>query len=501
MGSTFLVKCTGKLEVTQVFSPQLPFFRILLSALTTRIMIEATKRAEKWLFNIICFHAFLLLVLTKIAAAGTTVSYLPGFDGELPFKLQTGYIGVGEWNESQLFYYFVESQRNPEMDPLMLWLAGGPGCSTLFAILYEQGPLVFDYANFNGSLPILHLNPYAWTQANVIYLDQPVGTGFSYSTTQENYHVDDTKSAAQTYEFLRKWLLEHPQYLTNKLFIGGNSYAGIPLPIVVQHIVNGNEAGLEPLMNLKGYTLGSPCTDHFIDFNSRLPAAYRLSLISEELYEYAKLHCGGDYVNVNSSNTECASAINEYKELVLQIEKDNILDPICQTASLGTNEARRQLEHEPEGANSCKEYNYVLSEVWANDRRVQEALHVRENTKGVWERCNSSLAYTKTVRSSVEFHRNLSKKSLQVLIYSGDHELIFTHIGTHNWVRTLNLTKDENWRAWFVDGQVAGFTEKYINGDYTLIFATVKGAGHVPTEYKPNECLALMDRFFGYYPL
>ncbi|TXG61089.1 hypothetical protein EZV62_012452 [Acer yangbiense] len=162
------------------------------------------------------------------------------------------YIGVGESNESQLFYYFVESQRSPALDPLMLWLTGGPGCSVLSAFFYENGPVAFDYGNYNGSLPQLHLSPYAWTKGlNIIYVDAPVGTGFSYSTTQENYYVNDTKSATQIYEFLRKWLIEHPQFLNNQLFIGGDSYAGIPLPMVVQHVLDGNQIGLEPTMNLK----------------------------------------------------------------------------------------------------------------------------------------------------------------------------------------------------------------------------------------------------------
>ncbi|KAK3221288.1 hypothetical protein Dsin_008313 [Dipteronia sinensis] len=172
-------------------------------------------------------------------------SELPGFDGELPCYLETGYIGVGESNKSQLFYYFVESQRSPAHDPLMLWLTGGPG------------PVAFDYGFYNGSLPSLHLTPYTWTKGlNIIYVDAPVGTGFSYSTTQENYYVNDTKSAAQTCEFLRKWLIEHPQFLNNQLFIGGDSYSGFPPPMIVQHVLDGNQIGLEPTMTLKNSKMG-----------------------------------------------------------------------------------------------------------------------------------------------------------------------------------------------------------------------------------------------------
>ena len=49
------------------------------------------------------------------------------------------YVGVGESEELQLFYYFVKSERNPEKDPLMLWLTGGPACSAVSALFFELG--------------------------------------------------------------------------------------------------------------------------------------------------------------------------------------------------------------------------------------------------------------------------------------------------------------------------------------------------------------------------
>lgn len=52
------------------------------------------------------------------------------------------YIGVGEKEEVQFFYYFIESENEPEDDPLMLWLTGGPGCSALSGLLYEIGTLI-----------------------------------------------------------------------------------------------------------------------------------------------------------------------------------------------------------------------------------------------------------------------------------------------------------------------------------------------------------------------
>ncbi|XP_031379280.1 serine carboxypeptidase-like 18 [Punica granatum] len=470
-------------------------------------------------FFLLLLVVFSFLTIPETASSATIVKTLPGYDGELPFSMETGYIGVGETDSVQLFYYFVKSQRSPSLDPLVLWLTGGPGCSTLLAFFYESGPLSFIYDGYNGSLPSIRLNPYTWTKAlNIIYVDQPVGTGFSYSKTQEGYaNNTDTTSAQLTYQFLRKWLLEHPEYISNQMYVGGDSYSGVTVPLVIQHILDGNMAGQYRRINLKGYVLGNPKTDTFVDDNSRLSFANRLTLIPDELFLTANKSCNGDFVTVQTDNEKCTSALETFETLIKEINLQQVTEPSCAMTSPEPTEAtvnweRRRslrektrdllLSHNKDQAFWCRNYRHVLAGIWANDKTVQAALNVREGTMDLWKMCNGSLSYTQEISSVIAYHRNFSLKSeLRALIYSGDHDMSIPHIATRGWIQTLNLTLMDSWRAWYHNAQVAGYTEEYELNDYVLDFATVKNGGHIAAEYKQDECAAMIDRWFAYYPL
>ena len=76
-------------------------------------------------------------------------------------------------NTRNLFYWFFESRGDPATDPLILWMTGGPGCSGMLALMVENGPYK---VTSDGELS---LNPYSWNEkANILFIDQPVGTGF-----------------------------------------------------------------------------------------------------------------------------------------------------------------------------------------------------------------------------------------------------------------------------------------------------------------------------------
>ncbi|KAJ3672803.1 hypothetical protein LUZ60_006177 [Juncus effusus] len=464
-------------------------------------MMDAFPRALLVLVSL-----FLCLCFSGVRST-TVVTHLPGFTGPLPFYLETGYETVDEENGAELFYYFIESEGNPSVDPVLLWFTGGQRCSAFCGLAFEIGPLRFVKAQYNGSLPQLEYYPYSWTKyANIIFLDSPVGAGFSHSWNPNGYEIGDEMASVQIHKFLLKWFIEHPQYLSHPLYVGGDSYAGKIAPYAAEFITRGIEAGEQPLLNFKGYLVGNPITGEKIDDNAKLPYAHGHGFISDQLYQLAKGHCvGEDYSN--PSGFLCAEVMDVINELLSEINEPNILEPNCILASPNPRneiQLRRFLSDKsvqslpPEPPLYCRTYIHYLSYFWANDRATRQALGVKKGTVREWIRCNEELPYDYDVQSSVKYHFNVTFKGYRALVYSGDHDMVIPFLGTQTWIRSLNFSVVDGWRAWHVGGLTAGFTETFSNN---LTFATVKGAGHTAPEYQPKECLAMFGRWISNQPL
>uniref|UniRef100_A0A453AD59 Serine carboxypeptidase-like 19 n=1 Tax=Aegilops tauschii subsp. strangulata TaxID=200361 RepID=A0A453AD59_AEGTS len=325
-----------------------------------------------------------------------------------------------------------------------------------------MGPLRFviePYDGASGTVPRLHYHPYSWIKAaSVLFVDSPVGAGFSFSRDPRGYGVGEVSSSLQLKTFLTKWFTEHPDFLSNHFYVGGDSYAGKIVPNVAQKISEDIEAGLKPTINLKGYLVGNPITGEAIDMDSRVPYLHGVGVISDQLYETIMEHCHGEPYD-NPKNVICAQAMDRFKA----------------------------------------GYITYLAYVWANNNITRENLGIKAGSMGEWVRCHEKdLPFTHDIESSIKYHRNITSKGYRALVYSGDHDAVVPFLGTQSWVRSLNFPIMDEWRAWHLDGQSAGFTIAYTNN---MTFATVKGGGHTAPSYQPERCLAMLRRWISNEPL
>ena len=153
-----------------------------------------------------------------------------------------------------------------------MWLTGGPGCASELALFYENGPYMFDDdAN-------VILNPYSWnTEANLLFVDQPVGTGFS-SAGVRDYTRNSKDVAEDMATFFRGWLEENPQFKGRDFFITGESYAGHYIPAIGYYFLN-DATDIE--LNLKGLAIGNGLTSPFWQYPQYTTFSYENDLISE----------------------------------------------------------------------------------------------------------------------------------------------------------------------------------------------------------------------------
>ncbi|XP_019170952.1 PREDICTED: serine carboxypeptidase-like 11 isoform X2 [Ipomoea nil] len=447
-------------------------------------------------------------VLVAMAAAGTKVVYLPRVIHErpLPFELETGYIGVGESEDVQLFYYFVKSESNPSDDPIVVWVSGGPGCSSFFAMTQEIGPLIMDLPKNISVPPTFSLNPYSWTKvASFVYLDLPVGTGFSYAKSAKNYTSNTLEASYHGAEFIRKWLIDYPEYQSNSLYVGGDSYSGTLIPMLAQAISNGNDARLKPAINFKGYLVGNGVT-HFSEHDYTYQFALGYGLISEEFAEQSYDDC---ITNPDKKPffTKCQLDILRFVMLTFVNNPAYILDSVC-LINNGLEDLLSGKAFVPikrfNGVNA-KIYNrYLLCKSdsiaaqYVNVESVQEALHVKKGSIDNWEQCRANLPYNNNVRDSIAYHANLSTKGFRSLIYNGDRDLFIPSLSAEAWTKSLNYSIIDDWRPWFVNNQIVGYTRTFSNN---MTYAKIKGSGHLAPSITPVQCFVMFKRWISYEKL
>ncbi|XP_038975365.1 serine carboxypeptidase 1-like [Phoenix dactylifera] len=406
------------------------------------------------------------------------IKSLPGQPTGVEFNQYSGYVTVDTKNGRALFYYFVESQHNPSTKPLILWLNGGPGCSSLgYGAMQELGPF-----RVHSDGKTLQRNKYAWNNvANVLFLESPAGVGFSYSNTSSDYDMNgDQRTAEDSYTFLVNWFERFPHYKNHEFFITGESYAGHYVPQLASTILHHNTQTNQTVINLQGVAIGNAFVDSATNDKAGYEFMWNHNLISDETY--AKFCKACNFSGIEST-VDCAAATEDAYVESGDIDPYNIYAPKCDDSNTTSMSGIAMADFDP-----CST-SYVDS--YLNNLEVQKALHIKApKLPNPWQSC-SNLAWVDMAPTMLPTIKQLITSRIRLWLFSGDIDTVVSITATKYAVRNLNLPIKSSWRAWYSKSQVGG----YVVGYEGLAFVTVRGAGHMVPSYQPERALTMISSF------
>jgi len=443
------------------------------------------------------------------------VESLPNYDYN--GTLYSGYLKVSP--KKQFHYMLNIHDEDPENKPLVLWLNGGPGCSSLDGWINENGPMIL---NKNGTFK---RNEYAWNKAaNMLYIESPVEVGFSYFVNQSysDFYFNDDIVAKDNFLALLNFFIKFPEYKGKEFYISGESYAGIYIPMLAYEIINYNkEVPDDNKINLKGIMIGNGVVNN------------TLSNEGYSLYDYYFTHHFAsyetrlefnEYCYHNFSNKECNKVKSKMKKLTQNINRYNYLEE-CELPTMLDGEINYYSNYYLKNSWAfpdlkekqvlIKNKNKLFSEEnnekltaeipcfydkhiinYFNRNDVKKALHVKMDIK--WDLCSFWVGYDyyKQKKGSIWVIPKLIKNNLRILIFNGDTDMVVPFNQNLEWIESLKLDIEEPWRKWRAYGDknnISGYVTKYKG----LTFCTIKGAGHEVPRWKPKESLYMLTQFLN----
>jgi carboxypeptidase C (cathepsin A) len=455
--------------------------------------------------------AFLLLFLWAHAveygqeALSDEVTELPGLNDEVTFRQFSGYIPVSDSGKN-IHYWFVEAEENPETAPVVFWTNGGPGCSGLLGFMTEMGP-------FRPQADLsLELNEWRWNKlANMVYVEQPAGVGFSYSDDKDDYKTGDKQAAEDAYNLVKGWLNRFSSYKSNKLYWSSESYGGHYMPTFAAEIVSQNSTDI----NFQGFLVGNPYNDFYSGSGAMIDTYWGHQLVDGITWNKYQTLC-------SDAKTKLSEPQCELLEAKLSQEIGNLnpyaLDyPVClESGSLAKHGRAQRLwlletvlpEHMKEHLLPLSSSDYEpcgdnYATAYLNQESVKEAIHVNADID--WEECSYKLRYNyvwEMVPMTPIYDSLLNNQDLEldILVYSGDDDAVCATIGTQEWIYGVkNVEVDSLWKVWTSgDGQVGGYHTTFTTPTNSrFAFTTVHGAGHEVPTYKPQQAFEVFESYLN----
>jgi len=444
-------------------------------------------------------------------AQADLVTNLPGLNQDI--VQYSGYLDIST-TEKKIHYWFVQSESDPVNDPIVFWTNGGPGCSGLLGLLTEQGPFKPDESG--NLIP----NEWRWNRvANMVFVEQPVGVGYSYSDNSNDYHIGDDQAAKDNLQLVLSFLEKFPEYKSNPLFITSESYGGHYMPTWAKEIVEYNKAQPDQSkINFGGFAVGNPYVDYYSGSGAEMEALNAREMLPKPSWDkYVSQGCTNPVTMLNTS--ACSTMMLDFMHLTSNSNPYALDYPICVTAQQSWMSdfihGRTKVQSGLFGATKLAHPSIPLSSdyepceddyatVYMNRPDVKTALHVKPDI--IWDECSHTTKYQTAdrMKSVIHIYKELlddKEADIRMLIYSGDDDgVCATSYTQHVVFDVFNYKPSSYWKLWKVDGQTGGYITEFNtpwSKESRLAFSTVHFAGHEVPTYKPKEAYVLFNAFIN----
>uniref|UniRef100_A0A7N8YKN6 Probable serine carboxypeptidase CPVL n=1 Tax=Mastacembelus armatus TaxID=205130 RepID=A0A7N8YKN6_9TELE len=405
--------------------------------------------------------------------------------GKLPgasVKSYAGYLTVNAKYNSNLFFWFVPALTpGYETAPVLLWLQGGPGGTSMFGLFVEHGPYVV-YKNLT-----VGLRDYAWTtRYSVLYIDNPVGTGFSFTEDDRGFAQNQDDVGRDLYSALTQFFQLFPEYQANEFYATGESYAGKYVP-AVSYYIHKNNPTAKVKINFKGMAIGDGLCDPEMMLGGYGEFLYQTGMIDEQQREYVVQQT--DYGVKLIQQQKWVEAFEVFDSL---LNGDVYPYPsFFQNATGCTNYFNYLACQEPED----QEYFSLFVTL----PTVRRSIHVGNLTFHDGSEVEKHLL--QDVMKSIKPWLGVLMDNYRVLIYSGQLDVIVAAPLTERFLPTVNWTGAAEYKTapryyWKVqpnDREVAGYVRQ-VKDFYQVI---IRGGGHILPYDQPQRAFDMIDRFLS----
>ncbi|XP_034030898.1 probable serine carboxypeptidase CPVL [Thalassophryne amazonica] len=405
--------------------------------------------------------------------------------GDLPgtnVKSHAGYLTVNQKYNSNLFFWFFPALMPAgDQAPVLLWLQGGPGGTSMFGLFVEHGPYVV-YKNMT-----VGMRDYAWTKRySILYIDNPVGTGFSFTDDDRGYAENQDDVGRDLYSALVQFFQIFSEYQPNEFYATGESYAGKYVP-AISYYIHKNNPTAKVKINLKGMAIGDGLCDPEGMLGGYGDFLYQTALIDELQREYVM------------QQTDISVQLIQQQKWV---EAFKVFDSLL----------NGDLTEEPsffQNATGCSNYfNYLSCEEPEDQEyfsqfvtlpQVRHAIHVGNQTFHDGSQVEKHLM--QDVMKTIKPWLGVLMDNYRVLMYSGQLDVIVAAPLTERFLLTVNWTGAADyktasrfyWKLQPTDTEVAGYVRQ-VNQFYQVI---IRGGGHILPYDQPARSFDMIDRFLS----